>query len=231
MTSTSVSLVNVVQALAPWFCLLPPWFRLLAPWRHELQFLFSRKKGVAVETIEKAVVVRLLNDNDYDALLKLQKENVAVPNEERSGGFLSAEFTAEQLRVMHESAGIVVAFAGDTLAAYFCLSTFEVNKDAPIVVAMREAMRDAVLDQRALDSYSFVVAGPICIARPYRGTGLFERLYDFAAAHFGGRFELAVAFIARDNQRSVNAHVKVGMSPIAQFEYRGTSYELVARRL
>jgi L-amino acid N-acyltransferase YncA len=132
---------------------------------------------------------------------------------------------------MHESAGIVVATVGDALAAFFCLSTFEVNKDAPIVLAMRESMRSASLGQRPLDSYSFVVAGPICIDKQYRGTGLFERLYEFAASHFASRFDLAVAFIASENHRSLKAHEKVGMIPVAQFEYRDNAYDLVARRL
>ena len=186
-----------------------------------------------METEERTAIVRLLNDNDYGGLLKIQRENMAgsVPAGERSGGFLSSEFTVEQLRTLHESAGIVVATVGGSLAAFFCLSTLEANQDAPIVMAMRESMRSVLLDQRSMDSYSFVVAGPICIDRQYRGTGLFERLYEFAAHHFAGRFELAVAFIAEENQRSLKAHGKVEMVPVAQFEYKGVAYYLVARRL
>src|SRR5215813_12338308 len=96
-----------------------------------------------MKTDEKTVVIRMLNDDDYDGLLKIQRENFigSVPSGERSGGFLSSEFTRDQLRIMHESAGIVVATVGNGLAAYFCLSTFEANKNAPIVQAMRESMR------------------------------------------------------------------------------------------
>src|SRR5262249_11188473 len=102
-----------------------------------------KEEGRPVETQERPAMVRLLNDNDYDGLLKIQRENVdgSVPAGARSGGFLSSEFTVEQLRTLHESAGIVVATVGDSLAAFFCLSTLEANQDAPIVMAMRESMR------------------------------------------------------------------------------------------
>ena len=186
-----------------------------------------------METQERQAIVRLLNDNDYQGLLRIQRENAvgSVPAGQRAGGFLSAEFTVDQLRAMHESAGIVVATVGDSLAAFFCLSTLEANQDAPIVMAMRETMRSVLLDGRPIESCSFVVAGPICIDKQYRGSGLFERLYEFAVNHFATRFELAVAFIAQENQRSLKAHEKVGMVPLAQFEYRGAAYDLVARRL
>jgi GNAT superfamily N-acetyltransferase len=183
--------------------------------------------------MEEQVAIRFVGGSDYGALLELQKKNslAALTEEERSDGFLSGQLSREQLASMHESAGIVVAAAGDAVIAFLCLSTLAANRDMPIVQSMRTAMCATTFDGKALDGYQCVVAGPVCVDRRYRGQGVFEQLYEFAVAHVSSRFDVAVAFISMDNARSLKAHAKVGMIPLAVFEHAGSRYHLVARRL
>ncbi len=56
--------------------------------------------------------------------------------------------------------------------------------------------------------------GQICIAKVYRGQGLFEQLYNYHKEIYQPQFDLFVTEISTRNHRSLRAHEKVGFKTI-----------------
>ena len=55
------------------------------------------------------------------------------------------------------------------------------------------------------NSYQY---GPVCIDKKYRGTGIFEKLFNFSLKSMAERFPYMVTFINQVNPRSYAAHTK-----------------------
>jgi RimJ/RimL family protein N-acetyltransferase len=56
--------------------------------------------------------------------------------------------------------------------------------------------------------------GQVCIAKPYRGRGLFKALFQHHKKIYQSQFDLFITEIATRNRRSMRAHEKVGFKVI-----------------
>ena len=75
------------------------------------------------------------------------------------------------------------------------------------------------------NSYQY---GPVCIDKSVRGSGVLEALFDFAREKMSKRYPILVTFINKINQRSFNAHSRLGLEVITEFSFNNnTYYELV----
>jgi L-amino acid N-acyltransferase YncA len=66
------------------------------------------------------------------------------------------------------------------------------------------------------DAYIY---GPICIDEAARGQGVLDSLFAYVAARLPGRE--AILFIKANNTRSLQAHARLGMRQVANFELGG----------
>lgn len=67
--------------------------------------------------------------------------------------------------------------------------------------------------------------GPVCIDDRFRGTGLFQKLFEEMRVSFSSRYPLGITFINRLNSRSFEAHTrKLGLTVIDEFEFDGRPY-------
>ena len=104
---------------------------------------------------------------------------------------------------------IIVARDGPHLLGVLFTSE-KVRASAPPVLAMLTAWPGSV------DAY---VYGPVCIDQAARGRGVLEALYAELVARQPGRE--AILFIKADNARSLRAHARLGMVPVARFTLGG----------
>ena len=76
------------------------------------------------------------------------------------------------------------------------------------------------------NSYQY---GPICIDKSVRGSGVLEKIFDFARGQMSKRYPILVTFINKINPRSFEAHVrKLGLEVIQEFDFNNNNYyELV----
>ena len=76
------------------------------------------------------------------------------------------------------------------------------------------------------NSYQY---GPVCIDKKFRGSGLLEKLFDFAREEMSKKYPILVTFVNKTNPRSYVAHTKkLGLTVIKEFEFNNNSYhELV----
>ena len=76
------------------------------------------------------------------------------------------------------------------------------------------------------DSYIY---GPVCVAKEARGQGVLEALYVRLRQIFPNRE--AILFIRADNERSLHAHLKLGMRQVAHFELNGAPFNVLSDRV
>jgi hypothetical protein len=76
------------------------------------------------------------------------------------------------------------------------------------------------------NSYQY---GPVCVDKEYRGSGVLEKIFDFARENMAKRFPILVTFINKINPRSYEAHTKkLKLEVIKEFSYNNNNYyELV----
>ena len=167
--------------------------------------------------------------DDFPGILRLQSANY-LPNvapQDRSQGFLSAEFTPTQVATIAADLGIVVA-VDEAVVGYLCGFRNEFDHNSPVLAKMLESYDRVQFNGRAIASYRSYIYGPVCIARQYRGRGILQKLYEAQKSELAGRFEVGVAFVSRANPHSLHAHVNgLGMTDAGDFEANGNVYAIL----
>lgn len=183
------------------------------------------REAMAVVEYRRALAV------DYPRILELQSDNYIanLSPEERREGFLSAQFTPAQTAQIAEDLGTMVALVDDALAGFLCAFRNEFESGSAVIAKMLASYDRLRFEGRPLNSYKSYIYGPVCIARQYRRRGLLRGLYEAQRADLAGKFEVGVAFVARSNPHSLQAHVQgLGMSEAGDFEVNGKAYAALA---
>jgi len=171
---------------------------------------------------------------DYPHILRLQSANYIanLSEEERKEGFLSAQFTSEQTAQIAQDLGTMVAVVDGSLAGFLCAFRNEFETGSPVIAKMLGSYDRMRFDGRSLSSFESYIYGPVCIGREYRRRGLLRGLYEAQKRDLAGQFEIGVAFVARTNLHSLQAHVQgLGMSEVGDFDVKGNVYVAMAFRL
>ncbi len=177
------------------------------------------------------VEFRRAQPQDFSAILKIQSANYVgnLAAEERGEGFLSAEFTPEQVAEMAGDLGIIVASDSGSLLGYLCGFRCDFNHQSPVLAKMLKAFDSVRYEGKPLSLYKVFIYGPVCIDRPHRRRGLLRGLYEALKREVTGQFEVGVAFVARNNPHSLRAHVAgLGMAEVGEFEVKGNIYVILA---
>ncbi len=168
---------------------------------------------------------------DFLGMLALQEANLLenLVDAERASGFLSARFNAEQFSRMNHDACIIVAEHDDRIVGYACCADVEYSRQFPILAAMIATFdRHTYLGNPLIDSRA-VIYGPVCVDRALRGRGIFRQLIRGIKVELSGRFDVAVAFIAKVNTHSLTAHVDgLGMTTVGEFSLDGRNFWIIA---
>ena len=154
-------------------------------------------------------------DRDLDEILRLQRENLPAqlsPEESAREGFVTVQHTREALAQMHALAPSIVARRDGVFAGYALTMPPEARACAPILAPMFQQLDERLAGRR------YYVMGQICIARPFRGQGLFDHLYAAQFQHCRARWDLCVTEVSLDNPRSLRAHQRLGFTPLSQHD-------------
>lgn len=174
---------------------------------------------------------RRAKPKDFSAILKLQSANYVgnLSVEEREEGFLSAEFTPEQVAEMARDLGIIVASDSKSVVGYLCGFRCDFNHGSPVIAKMLEAFDHVPYESKPLSSYKTFIYGPVCIDRSHRRRGLLRGLYQALKKEVAGQFDVGVAFVARNNPHSLRAHVAgLGMVDVGEFKVKDNKYVILA---
>jgi hypothetical protein len=172
--------------------------------------------------------LKIADLNDIDGILQLHyKYQVDSINEEdKKDGFVTTAFTKEQLAdIINQEKGIFIAIKDDKVLGYVMSASWQywskwvmfafMIKDLPNLTYLGEILS---ID----NSYQY---GPVCIDKSVRGSGLLEKLFDFALESMSKRYKILVTFVNKINPRSFEAHKrKLGLEVIQEFEFNNNQY-------
>lgn len=149
-----------------------------------------------------------------------------VSPEDRSGGFVTTLFTAEQLtELIVSEQGLAVACDGDTVVAYVMAASWQFWQAWPFFRYMITLLPEDTYLGMTLSTENSYQYGPVCIHKDYRGKGILPALFEFSRQQMMPRFPILITFINQINQRSYEAHVrKMGLSVIRTFQYNDNNY-------
>lgn len=167
--------------------------------------------------------------DDLRGILALQQQNLArniSAAEAVAQGFVTVAHTLESLEAMHALAPSIVARAvgqpgtsstGGDVVGYALAMPVEARALVPILEPMFQKLSALSWRGRPLSSVRYYVMGQVCVAKAFRGQGVFDALYRGHERAYCERFELIVTEIATRNTRSLRAHERVGFEPLSSY--------------
>jgi len=87
----------------------------------------------------------------------------------------------------------------------------------PLLQPMFDRLDTSNYGKRCITDHSFYVMGQICIEKSYRGSGVFDALYQKHHEIHRNAFELCVTSVSTSNRRSMRAHERVGFRAVNTF--------------
>jgi hypothetical protein len=145
--------------------------------------------------------------------------------DERKKGFVTTPFTEQQIIKAINESGLFIALHHDMVVGYAFAGTWTYFSEWAIFPFMIKRLsgrkfRDIVISEPNTFQY-----GPICIEEAYRGTGLFNQLFEGMRIELTKKFDVGLTFINQINHHSYHAHTKkLGLEVIETFSFNGNEY-------
>lgn len=155
---------------------------------------------------------------EVELILALQAENhrdhVDAATAAREG-FTSVRHDPQVLQAMNRAYPSVIARAGDVLAGYCLMMPQPFRARVPLLQPMF-ALLDTLQWRGAplAGDPRWFVMGQVCVARAFRGSGVFDGLYRQLRETYAGQFDFTVTEISQRNPRSLRAHRRVGFETL-----------------
>ena len=154
----------------------------------------------------------------------------SIKEEDKKDGFITTAFTKEQMvDLITLEQGLFIAVENDRIVAYVMSASWDFWSRWPMFVYMIEDLPNLEYLGQKLSVQNSYQYGPVCVDKEYRGSGVLEKLFDFARENMAKRFPILVTFINKINPRSYEAHTKkLKLEVIKEFSYNNNNYyELV----
>lgn len=174
-----------------------------------------------LSAVSSLVYTIAATDQDLYGILKLQRENLAteISNEEAlEQGFVTVEHDFALLRRMNAPFPHIIAKDGNEVVGYTLVMSRDLRDEIPVLVPMFEQMDNLTYKGLPLRDTRYMVMGQVCIAKQFRGQGVFAGLYQEMATRLKMDFDLVITEVSLRNQRSLRAHHKVGFETIREYQ-------------
>ena len=160
---------------------------------------------------------------DLPAILALQQANLPQnisAEEALAQGFLTVEHELPLLAEMNEACAHTIGKDGEELAGYALSMTRDFSSRIPILLPLFELIDQLDWEGRSVAEIPYILMGQVCVAKGYRGQGVFKGLYEEMQRRMGRdhAYELIITEISTRNTRSLRAHQKVGFIDMHQYQ-------------
>jgi ribosomal protein S18 acetylase RimI-like enzyme len=176
------------------------------------------------------ILSRVSAYHDLQAISRLQQLNLRKNLDAETAnaqGFLTAEYTIEYLKEMHDASPSIVAKNGDEVVGYALVATKEVRNGHDLMADLFNVIDTKTYKGQLLKQINYVVVGQLCVAEAYRGQGLVKRMYDYYRDCYSTQYKYLITDVAQANTRSLNAHKKSGFEVIDTLIYGGIGWDIV----
>ena len=149
--------------------------------------------------------------------------------EERKKGFVTTPFTELQIEKAIDENGLFIAIDGELAVGYVFAGTWAYFSAWPIFPFMIQRLTGKKFGDMIISDTNTFQYGPVCIDEKYRGTGLFNLLFEGMRIEMAKRFPIGLTFINQVNTHSYHAHTKkLGLEMIDTFSFNGNEYYTLA---
>jgi len=170
--------------------------------------------------------------SDIEGVLELHyKYQVdSIDEEDKKDGFVTTPFTKEELSTLiTQENGLFIAKKDGKVLAYVMAASWQFWSVWPMFSFMIKDLPNLKYLGQTLSTKNSYQYGPVCIDKSVRGSGVLEKIFDFAREEMSKKFPILVTFVNKINPRSYEAHTrKLGLQVIQEFEFNNNHYyELV----
>ncbi len=145
------------------------------------------------------------------------KQNISAEQIEKEG-FVSWLYSVELLKKMHSLAPSIIAKEGSAVIGYALTTLREAGKFHADLFTMIENLGEVKFQNKALMSHSFYFMGQVCIAKAYRGKGVFDLLYEQHKKVYKNQFDFILTEVSTANYRSLKAHKRIGFETVHTYK-------------
>ena len=133
----------------------------------------------------------------------------SIKQEDKKDGFITTAFTKEQMvDLITLEQGLFIAIENEKIVAYVMSASWKFWSRWPMFAFMMEDLPNLEYLGQKLTVQNSYQYGPVCVDIEYRGSGVLEKIFDFARENMAKRFPILVTFINKINPRSYEAHTK-----------------------
>jgi len=176
------------------------------------------------------IIKRVTEFSELKGIRKLQEDNLKknLPGDEaETEGFVTAEYSIEFLKTLHEAGPSVIAKDNDRVVGYALVAAKSVRHQHELLSDLFNCIDQITYHGFVLKNVKYVVVGQLCIAKNYRGLGLVQQMYQQFKKSLSGEYDCCITDVAENNPRSLKVHLKTGFQVIENFSYAGSNWNIV----
>lgn len=165
--------------------------------------------------------------SEIDVLKLYYKYQIdSIKNEDKADGFVTTPFTKEQMiDLIQNENGLFIAKKEGEVVAYVMAASWDFWSKWPMFEFMMNNLPNIKYKGYSLTKDNSYQYGPICIDKTVRGTGVLEKIFEFAKNKMASRYPILVTFVNKINERSYQAHTrKLGLDVIQEFTFNNNQY-------
>jgi len=174
------------------------------------------------------MTLEIAQEKHINSILKLHYKYQldSINEDDKKDGFVTTAFSKEELSdIINQEQGIFIAIKDDEVLAYIMSASWQYWSKWPMFAFMVSDLHNLTYLNKTLTIDNSYQYGPVCIDKSVRGSGLLEKLFDFALESMSKRYEILVTFVNVINERSYAAHKrKLGLDTIQEFEFNNNRY-------
>ncbi|MBK9729974.1 MAG: GNAT family N-acetyltransferase [Chitinophagaceae bacterium] len=179
-----------------------------------------------------AVIIEPVSkDSQVEEILQLQQSNLAQFLNEKEiseQGFVTVQHEPDVLKTMNHQSPSIIATFNQKVVGYALVMPKNFRNSVPVLEPMFRIIDSLSYKSLPLSSYNYFIMGQVCIQKNFRGQGVFDQLYAKLRDSLSNRYQLLITEVANRNQRSINAHLRVGLKTIHRYtDSDGENWELM----
>ncbi len=170
-------------------------------------------------------------NQDFLQIIDLQKRNLPInlsAVEMQDQGFVTVQHSLDDLLEMNRHEHNIVIKDANQIVGYLLAMTKASKSAIPILIPMFECFDLVQFKGKPIADYNYIVVGQVCVDKAYRGKGLLDACYRAYADYFESRYAFAITEIATKNERSINAHSRIGFEEVHRYsDANGIEWSIV----
>lgn len=176
-----------------------------------------------------SISYQLASRSDLIDIRLLQEQNLKknLSPEELREGFVTAEYTVDELAQMHELTPAVIAKYQEELVGYALAVSPKFRGNHHLLDNLFRHIDKISYRNKPLKGSDFIMVGQLCVRKNFRKSGVSLGLYQAYKKWYSVSFDYLITDIVFENQPSLKAHQKAGFEIVSELNYAESHWAVV----